>query len=77
VDLPHRLVVAPHAGRFRPDPDVGDAVRSGDRIGWLDHAGTAVTVLSAWDGRFLGHLASEGERVRDAQPLACVTPGAW
>ncbi len=74
AELRQRVVVAPHAGRFEPDPAVGAEVRPGDRIGWLHHAGTVVDVGTPWAGRFDGHLVDDHERVRDAQPLAIVHP---
>ena len=74
AELQHRMVIAPHAGRFEPDPAVGSEVHRGDRIGWLHHAGAVIDVGSPWAGRFGGHLVDDRERVRDAQPLALVHP---
>ena len=72
LTVPERLIVAPMAGRFEPAPLPGDVVAPGQAVGCVVRSGDRVEVRSPVAGRFMGHLADSGERVRDGQPLAWV-----
>jgi biotin carboxyl carrier protein len=67
-----RLIVAPAPGRFEPAVPDGEHVASGQTVGAVVRADERVDVVSQVAGRFMGHLADAGERVRDGQPLAWV-----
>jgi [acyl-carrier-protein] S-malonyltransferase len=76
VDVPERLVVAPAAGVFRPEPgladaaDAGGTVEAGQTLGSIERVADAVDVVSPHTGRLMGLLVFPGERVRDLQPVA-------
>ncbi len=75
VHLHVRLVVAPVAGLFRPQPPEtvtteGEILVEGQVIGLIDGPGCRVEVVSAFTGFFMGLLAESGERVRPGQPVA-------
>lgn len=74
VDVPERLIVAPAAGVFRPQPGVpaagGGTVATGQTLGAIEGIVGEVAVVSPHTGRLMGLLALPGERVRDRQPLA-------
>jgi biotin carboxyl carrier protein len=67
-----RLIVAPAPGRFEPSVPDGDHVACGQTVGTVVRADRRFEVVSQVTGRFMGHLADPGERVRDGQPLAWV-----
>jgi predicted deacylase len=67
-----RLIVAPGPGRFEPAVPDGGQVACGQTVGAVVRADRRVDVVSQVAGRFMGHLADAGERVRDGQPLAWV-----
>lgn len=66
-----RLIVAPAPGRFVPDHTAGD-LRVGQVVGNVVRSDGVTPVHSSFAGRFMGHLAADGQRVRDGQPLAWV-----
>jgi biotin carboxyl carrier protein len=72
LSVPERLIVAPTAGRFEPLPPSGDLLEQGACVGTVVHSGQRIPVTATVGGRFMGHLAERGERVRDGQPLAWV-----
>lgn len=76
VDVPERLIVAPAAGVFRPQPEVaaagGGTVAAGETLGAIERIVGDVAVVSPHTGRLMGLLALPGERVRDRQPVAWV-----
>ena len=70
--VPERVIIAPAPGRFEPAVPDGEHVRRGDTVGTVVRSDLRVDVVSQVAGRFMGHLADSGERVRDGQPLAWV-----
>lgn len=72
LSVPERLIVAPAAGRFEPIPPSGELLERGACVGTVVQSGRRVPVTATVGGRFMGHLAEQGERVRDGQPLAWV-----
>ena len=70
--VPERLIVSPMPGRFEPSELAGDRVEAGQAVGAVVRSGERIEVLSQVSGRFMGHLADHGERVRDGQALAWV-----
>ncbi len=68
-----RVIVAPAAGLFEPLP-MTDHVLAGTVVGFVNQREDRTPVVSQWQGRFMGHLADTGDRVRDAQALAWVRP---
>jgi biotin carboxyl carrier protein len=72
LNVPERVIVAPAPGRFEPAVPDGDHVRCGETVGTVVRSDHRVDVVSQVAGRFMGHLADAGERVRDGQPLAWV-----
>lgn len=67
-----RLIVAPTPGRFEPTPIAGDDVSVGQEVGRVVRSGEQVPVVASSSGRFMGHLAEVGERVRGGQPIAWI-----
>ena len=67
-----RLIVAPGPGRFEPAVPDGEHVTCGQTVGTVVRSDHRLEVVSQVAGRFMGHLADAGERVRDGQPLAWV-----
>jgi biotin carboxyl carrier protein len=74
VAVPERMIVAPGAGVFRPRaasvPTGIVVVEPDEEIGVLEGPGTVVPVRSPFRGRLMGMLASDGERLREGQPVA-------
>lgn len=69
-----RLVVAPAAGVFTPDPDVpaeGGQLQVGGLLGTVN----GTEVRSPFSGALQGMLAVGGERVVDGQPIAWLLAG--
>ena len=69
-----RLVVAPAAGVFTPDPDVpaeGGRLQVGGLLGTVN----GTEVRSPFSGALQGMLAVGGERVVDGQPIAWLLAG--
>jgi hypothetical protein len=67
-----RMLVAPMQGRFEPTHVGGDDVSPGQVVGEVVRSDERVPVVATAPGRFMGHLAERGERVRDGQPLAWI-----
>jgi len=69
-----RLIVAPTTGVFRPldchRQSRGDVIKRGDVIGALLSLGVSTPIQSPFEGRLVGLLVVEGERVRPGQPVA-------
>ena len=74
LSVPERLIVARTTGIFRPvdchGPVRGDVIMRGDVIGALQSLGVSTPIQSPFDGRLVGLLVVEGERVRPGQPVA-------
>jgi len=74
-----RLIVAPAAGVFRPDPElVGNAgvpIQVGQVVGSLRCGADTVAVESVFAGTSRDILAWRGERVRPYQPLVWLEVG--
>jgi len=78
--VPERVILAPAPGRFRPVDDASGSVDgpSSDGtdvvpeqvIGFVDGIGHSTPIRSPFHGRFMGLMASAGERVREGQPVA-------
>jgi biotin carboxyl carrier protein len=73
--VPERIVIAPASGVFRPAPPAtvtaeGEIVYEGQVVGTIETTGGATPVISPFTGFFMGHMAHEGERVRQDQPVA-------
>lgn len=66
------LVVSPMPGRFRRADAVADHVVAGQLIGTLVRSDTEIAIHAQCDGHFMGHLADNGELVRDSQPVAWI-----
>ena len=66
-----RMLVAPMQGRFEPTV-VEQDVTPGQVVGEVVRSDERVAVVATARGRFMGHLAERGERVRDGQPLAWI-----
>jgi biotin carboxyl carrier protein len=69
-----RVVVAPGPGRFEPAPAIDGPVTEGQLLGEVVRSDTRLAVRAHTPGRFMGHLAERGQRVRDGQPLAWIRP---
>lgn len=69
-----RVVIAPGPGRFEPALDDLNDVVEGQVLGEVVRSDTRLAVLAHSPGRFMGHLAERGQRVRDGQPLAWIRP---
>ena len=71
--VPERVIVAPAVGVFRPlagnASNEGELV-AGQPIGVVEGPGTATPVRSPFNGRLVGMLAHNGERLREGQPVA-------
>ena len=67
-----RMLVAPMQGRFEPIVVIEDDVAPGQIVGEVVRSDERVPVVATTSGRFMGHLAERGERVRDGQPLAWI-----
>lgn len=67
-----RVIVAPTVGRFVAETATGSHVRVGQTVGAIVRPDCETPVRSSFAGRFMGHLAETGQRVRDGQPLAWV-----
>ncbi len=67
-----RMLVAPMQGRFEPALVSEDDVSPGQVVGEVVRSDERVPVVATTRGRFMGHLAERGERVRDGQPLAWI-----
>jgi biotin carboxyl carrier protein len=70
-----RVVVAPSLGVFSPsDPETvtseGELVHAGQEIGVVQNSGVSTPVRSPFTGFLMGMLASDGERVREGEPVA-------
>ncbi|MEW6153230.1 MAG: hypothetical protein AB1673_04455 [Actinomycetota bacterium] len=71
--VPERVIVAPAAGRFRPNGGAapeGDTLDAEQVIGFVDGAGQSTPVRSPFNGFLMGLMAHAGERVREGQPVA-------
>ena len=76
-----RIIIAPASGVFRPAPPAtvtaeGEVVYEGQVIGTVETTGGATPVTSPFTGFFMGHMAHEGERVRQDQPVAWLRTAA-
>jgi len=69
--VPERLIVAPSSGRFVTDHTPHD-LRAGEMVGRVVRSDGVTPVYSNFSGTFMGHLAADGQRVRDGQPLAWI-----
>ena len=70
-----RVIVAPALGVFSPLPPEtvtteGELVRVGQTIGVVESSGVPTPVRSPFTGFLMGLLASNGERVREGEPVA-------
>lgn len=76
VHVLERLIVAPAAGVFRPQPAVTTAmvgtVEAGQTVGAIECIGGDVDIVSPHTGQLMGLLTLPTDRVRDQQPLAWV-----
>jgi biotin carboxyl carrier protein len=76
-----RIIIAPTAGVFRPAPPKtitteGEVVYEGQVIGTIETTSGSTTVTSPFTGFFMGHMAHDGERVRQDQPVAWLRTAA-
>jgi biotin carboxyl carrier protein len=76
-----RIIIAPTNGVFRPTPPQtvtaeGEVVYEGQTVGTIETTSGATPVLSPFTGFFMGHMADEGERVRQDQPVAWLRTSA-
>jgi biotin carboxyl carrier protein len=76
-----RVVVAPTNGVFRPTPPQtvtteGEVVYAGQVVGTIETNAGSTPVTSPFTGFFMGHLANEGERVRQDQPVVWLRTSA-
>ena len=76
-----RIIIAPTTGVFRPAPPQtvtaeGEVVYEGQVIGAIETTSGATPVTSPFTGFFMGHMAHEGERVRQDQPVAWLRTSA-
>jgi biotin carboxyl carrier protein len=76
-----RVIVAPAGGVFRPAPPQtvtadGEVVYAGQVVGVIEMNGDETPVTSAFTGFFMGHMAHDGERVRQDQPVAWLRTSA-
>ncbi|MFN2607804.1 MAG: hypothetical protein ABR511_07895 [Acidimicrobiales bacterium] len=71
LGVPERVILAPIAGRFRPDGagDGADITRE-QVIGFVEGHGQSAPVRSPFGGLLMGLMAHAGERVRQGQPVA-------
>jgi biotin carboxyl carrier protein len=67
-----RVVVSPMQGRFEPVVLPETEIEIGQLVGEVVRSDERIPVLANSAGRFMGHLAERGERVRDGQPLAWI-----
>jgi biotin carboxyl carrier protein len=67
-----RVVISPMPGRFEPIVLPETEVVIGQVVGEVVRSDERVPVVATTSGRFMGHLAERGERVRDGQPLAWI-----
>jgi biotin carboxyl carrier protein len=67
-----RVVISPIHGRFEPTAVDGDDVAAGQLVGEVVRSDERIPVIASIAGRFMGHLAERGERVRDGQPIAWI-----
>jgi len=69
-----RMIVAPVVGVFRSSSenavDCGRAVDVGQTIGVIEGIGVSTDVCSPFRGVLAGMLASDGERLREGEPVA-------
>jgi biotin carboxyl carrier protein len=70
-----RVIVAPALGVFSAAPPEtvtteGELVREGQTIGVVECSGVPTPVRSPFTGFLMGLLASDGERVREGEPVA-------
>ena len=70
-----RVIVAPALGVFSTLPPEavtaeGELVRAGQTIGVVECSGVPTPVRSPFTGFLMGLLASDGERVREGEPVA-------
>ena len=70
-----RVVVAPSWGVFTPlAPETvtaeGELVEAGQTIGTVENSGVTTAVRTPFTGFLMGMLASDGERVREGEPVA-------
>ena len=70
-----RVIVAPALGVFSPMPpetitSEGELVHVGQTIGMVESSGVPTPVRSPFTGFLMGLLASNGERVREGEPVA-------
>ena len=70
-----RVVVSPSLGVFSPHPPAtvtaeGELVHEGQAIGVVERSGVVTQVRSPFTGFLMGLLATEGERVREGEPVA-------
>jgi hypothetical protein len=76
-----RVIIAPTNGVFRPAPAQtvtaeGEVVYEGQVIGTIETTNGETPVTSAFTGFFMGHMAHDGERVRQDQPVAWLRTSA-
>jgi biotin carboxyl carrier protein len=77
LSVPDRVVVAPAAGVFEPEPiDVGATLDAGAIVGRVRAPGAEHEVRSPFGGTLMAQLARKGERVRPGQPVAWLLLGA-
>ena len=65
-----RLIVSPSQGRFEPAVVHETVIEPGQVVGTIIHSDQRIDVTATQGGTFMGHLADEGERVRDGQAVA-------
>lgn len=70
-----RLVVSPALGSFRSVPPEtvtteGEIVYAGQVIGYVSLPGEEHEVVSSFTGFLMGMMATDGELVREGQPVA-------
>lgn len=75
--VPERVIAAPVAGVFTPQPPEvitaeGEIVRRGQVLAMIERNSGAVEVTSPHTGFLMGLLALPGEHVRAHQPLAWI-----
>lgn len=76
-----RIIIAPTTGVFRPAPPnavtaEGEIVYAGQVVGTIETTAGETPVISAFTGFFMGHMAHDGERVREDQPVAWLRTSA-
>ena len=67
-----RLIISPSPGRFEPVTVHESIVEAGQVVGQVVRSDERIEVKSSQRGTFMGHLADDGERVRDGQAVAWI-----